>query len=47
MSPAVAETGPINRALRHLGVLPGAHHDEFEAVGLPRHRGFEDPYAES
>jgi len=28
----------INAALQLLGISKGAFHDEFEAVGLPRHR---------
>jgi hypothetical protein len=32
----------INIALRLLGILPGTFHDEFEAVGLPRHRHTDD-----
>jgi hypothetical protein len=40
--PQWAEIGPINRALKLLGisVWPPAH-DEFETVGLHRHRGAE------
>jgi hypothetical protein len=34
--------GAINRALRELGVARGRHRDEFEAVGLHRHRDNED-----
>lgn len=40
-SPVIAE-GAINQALRHLGVLPGRHHDEFAAVGLGRFRDTDD-----
>jgi hypothetical protein len=29
---------PISQALRRLGATKGAHHDEFDAVGLGRHR---------
>ena len=32
------DTEAINIALRLLGISRGASHDEFEAVGLPRHR---------
>jgi hypothetical protein len=40
-SPVVAEDA-INQALRHLGVLPGHHHDEFAAVGLALFRDTDD-----
>ncbi|MFF0294884.1 hypothetical protein ACFYS8_29275 [Kitasatospora sp. NPDC004615] len=30
--------GPISLALRHLGAHADGHHDEFDAVGLGRHR---------
>ncbi|WP_245821905.1 hypothetical protein [Lentzea waywayandensis] len=33
---------PISQALRRLGVVKGEHHDEFDAVGLGRHRDTED-----
>ena len=33
------EAEAINIALRLLGVPRGTSHDEFEAIGLPRHRG--------
>ncbi|KAA2253832.1 hypothetical protein F0L68_31605 [Solihabitans fulvus] len=33
---------PISRALRRLGVTKGDHQDEFDAVGLGRHRDTED-----
>jgi len=33
-----AAGSPISQILRHLGVNRGKHHDEFEAVGLRRHR---------
>lgn len=36
--PERAEIGPINEALRRLGAGRGDHLDEFEAVGLRRHR---------
>ncbi|WP_034592654.1 hypothetical protein [Hamadaea tsunoensis] len=32
------EGSPISRALRYAGVDATGHHDEFEAVGLRRHR---------
>ena len=35
--PVVAEHA-INQALRQFGVRPGVHRDEFDAVGLGRHR---------
>jgi len=40
-SPVVAEDA-INQALKHLGVLPGRHHDEFAAVGLGHFRDVDD-----
>lgn len=43
MQPVTAHTGPINRALALLGVTVGnGHQDEFEAVGLNRHRHTEE-----
>jgi hypothetical protein len=33
---------PISQALRRLGVITGEHQDEFDAVGLGRHRDTED-----
>ena len=33
-----AEGSPISQALRYLGVQRGEHYDEFDAVGLLRHR---------
>jgi hypothetical protein len=36
--PWLAERGPINQALRQLGVDKGNHYDEFDAVGLGLHR---------
>jgi hypothetical protein len=33
---------PISQALRRLGVTKGDHQDEFDAVGLGRHRNTED-----
>ncbi|WIX93204.1 hypothetical protein [Amycolatopsis sp. DG1A-15b] len=36
--PIPAEGSPISRALRWLGVVKGEHFDEFDAVGLGRHR---------
>jgi hypothetical protein len=41
--PKSAEAGPINEALRMLGAtVPAPYSDEFEAVGLQRHRNTED-----
>jgi hypothetical protein len=42
MAPAVGATGPINRALRHLGVRAPSGVDEFDAVGLGQFREFDD-----
>lgn len=36
--PVPADGSPISQALRRLGVLKGDHFDEFDAVGLGRHR---------
>ncbi|MEU4522154.1 hypothetical protein AB0F52_25980 [Amycolatopsis sp. NPDC024027] len=36
--PIPAEGSPISRALRRLGVIKGKYFDEFDAVGLGRHR---------
>ena len=41
MPPRRAEGGPINEALRLLGVERAGHHDEFDALGLGRHRSLE------
>ncbi|MFJ2826571.1 hypothetical protein ACIPC1_03005 [Streptomyces sp. NPDC087263] len=40
--PFPAAGSPIARALRRLGAVAGAAEDEFEAVGLGRHRRNED-----
>ena len=40
--PPTHSSDAINRALRLLGVSHGSWHDEFEAVGLPRHRHTDD-----
>ncbi|PTX93833.1 hypothetical protein DB345_19850 [Spartobacteria bacterium LR76] len=40
--PPTQETGAINIALQLLGVSRGSSLDEFEAVGLPRHRDTDD-----
>jgi len=42
MPPTKAPSGPINSALRIMGVSPGLMHDEFEAVGLGRNRNNDD-----
>ena len=42
MAPAVGAVGPINQALRHLGVQAAAGTDEFDAVGLGRFRDLHD-----
>lgn len=40
--PPIQDPKAINMALRLLGVSKGSFHDEFEAMGLPRHRGTDD-----
>jgi hypothetical protein len=40
--PQSAEGGPINEALRIIGVKVGSAHDEFEAIGLDQHRHTDD-----
>lgn len=40
--PDPAAGSPISQALRQLGVARGNHFDEFDAVGLGRHRRTED-----
>ena len=40
MAPAVGAVGPINEALRHLGVRASPGLDEFDTVGLGRFRDF-------
>jgi len=40
--PFPAEGSPISQALRHLGAQRGNQGDEFDAVGLIRHRDTED-----
>ncbi len=42
MRPESAVSGPINTALRHLGVVAGSGVDEFDTVGLGRFRDFDD-----
>jgi len=42
LGPPVIARDAINQALRLLGVVPGGHHDEFDAVGLGRFRSTED-----
>jgi hypothetical protein len=40
--PSPADGSPISQALRQLGVAKGEHFDEFDAVGLGRHRDTDD-----
>jgi hypothetical protein len=40
--PFPADGSPISQALRRIGVDKGHHHDEFDAVGLSRHRETDD-----
>ena len=40
--PPTHEPEAINIALRHLGISRDTSHDEFDAVGLPRHRHTDD-----
>jgi hypothetical protein len=47
MAPAVAVVGPINQALRHLGVQAPAGMDEFDAAGLGRFRDFDASFDSS
>jgi hypothetical protein len=42
MAPANARFGPINEALRHLGVRASSGLDEFDTVGLGGFRDFDD-----
>lgn len=42
IAPPRKSAGPINRALRHLGVTASPGRDEFETVGLDQHRDFGD-----
>jgi hypothetical protein len=42
MAPSVAAVGPINEALRHLGVLATGGRDDFDTVDLGRFRDFDD-----
>lgn len=43
LGPLHAEDGsPVSQALRRLGVEKGRHQDEFDAVGLDRHRHTDD-----
>ena len=42
MPPEVAGAGPINKALRHLGVVAQSGLDEFDTVGLGEFRNFDD-----
>jgi hypothetical protein len=41
-APIPAADTPISQALRRLGVTKGDYHDEFDAVGLGRHRDTDD-----
>ena len=41
-SQVFVDTHAINKALQFLGVRKGDHHDEFDAMGLGRHRSTED-----
>jgi hypothetical protein len=41
-SQPLVDAGAINAALRFLGVNVGDHHDEFDALGLGRHRTTEE-----
>ena len=41
-SKPVVDASAINAALRFLGVQIGDHHDEFDALGLGRHRATEE-----
>lgn len=40
--PNPASGSPISQALRRLGVVKGDHVDEFDAIGLGRHRDTDD-----
>jgi hypothetical protein len=42
MAPGSGTVGPINEALRYLGVRASADTDEFDAVGLGRFRDLDD-----
>lgn len=42
MAPMRGARGPINAALRHLGVEPGSATDRFAALGLDRYRSNDD-----
>jgi hypothetical protein len=46
IGPVRASKGPINRALRSLGVMTTGGCDEFETVGLDRYRDFYDLFEE-
>jgi len=41
-SQPLVDAGAINAALRFLGVNVGDHHDEFDALGLGRHKTTEE-----
>ncbi|MEU9688409.1 hypothetical protein [Amycolatopsis japonica] len=40
--PDPADGSPISQVLRRLGALKGDHFDEFDAMGLGRHRDTDD-----
>ena len=42
MAPAAGAVGPINEALRHLGIRASAGMDEFDTLGLGQFRDFDD-----
>lgn len=45
MPPCRSQRGPVNKALRTLGVVRRSRLDEFDTVGLGRYRTFEDLFA--
>jgi hypothetical protein len=45
MEPREADAGPINEALRLLGLKAASGRDEFETAGLGRWRNFDDLFA--
>jgi hypothetical protein len=42
VEPKTADGGPINEALRALGIDKGTEHDEFDAIGLGQYRSMDD-----
>ena len=44
MEPKTASIGPINEALRHLGVYRIPNLDEFDTLGLSQYRNFDDMF---